>query len=79
MRDEDLDDLMGVKIECIYAVTFNIRRGLSYQPPEVVLGNDIDYETMFYDLDIFLPAHRFEQRAFNFLPRYILVMKNSKL
>src|SRR6185437_3625741 len=72
-------DLVCLLIQRIDAKTFDIRRRFGDQIPEMVLGDQIEHEPMFVDLDVLLLSNRLQQCALDLFPSHVLVMQDAEL
>jgi hypothetical protein len=75
---KDLYNLVGVLIEGIYPIAFDIGRRLGDQVAQVVLGDQIEDEPVLDDLYILLFPDGVEQGPFDLLSGDILVMQDAE-
>src|SRR6185503_5427730 len=75
---QDLFDLVRFGVQYIYAITLDVGCGLRNKIAKVMLGNNIDNETMLDDLNVFLPGYSIEQCPLHFPAGNILMMNDPE-
>ena len=71
-------DFLGVGVEDVSAVAFDVRRAAGHFDTQVVLGDDFHGEVVFQDGDVRVVAHGFHQSALDFKPRVVGMVQDAE-